>query len=132
MLPSSIKTFWSLTHALSTLRNVLLARAIASFTAASNPSEEVALISVTVATLMVGELLLPACASCLLFPTHRGAKLHRLARLMPRHGLDKPSSVCKLLVWQHPKKSLHYRIHITTSSEGEALTASLWACGVRK
>jgi hypothetical protein len=37
-------------RALSTFRNVLLARAMPSLTAASHPSEEVALISVTVAT----------------------------------------------------------------------------------
>jgi len=52
MLPSPIKTFWSLTHAFSTLRNILSARAMPSLTAASNPSGEVALISVTVATLV--------------------------------------------------------------------------------
>src|SRR5215216_4991479 len=33
-------------------------------------------------------------------------------------GLDKRSSMCKLLVWQHPKKSLHSRTHTTSSNEG--------------
>ena len=41
----------SLTHAACTLRRVLLARSMPSLMAASNPSGEVALISVTVATL---------------------------------------------------------------------------------
>src|SRR5215213_37308 len=52
MLPSSIRTFWSLTHAPSTPLSVLVARATASFTASSKLVSEVALNSVTLATLI--------------------------------------------------------------------------------
>src|SRR3712207_3880616 len=52
MLPFSIMTFMSLTQAPCTPRKVLLARATASFMAASKLSEEMALNSVTVATVM--------------------------------------------------------------------------------
>src|SRR5687767_8319601 len=52
MLPSSIRTFWSLTHAPSTPLSVLVARATASLMASSKPVSEVALNSVTRATLI--------------------------------------------------------------------------------
>src|SRR5215210_2813033 len=52
MLPSSIRTFWSLTHAPSTPLSVLVARATASFMASSKLVSEVALNSVTRATLI--------------------------------------------------------------------------------
>src|SRR5919112_3637826 len=52
MLPSSIRTFWSLTHAPSTPLSVLVARATASLTASSKLVSEVALNSVTLATLI--------------------------------------------------------------------------------
>src|SRR4028118_1602314 len=50
MLLFSITTFWSLTHALSTLRRVLVARLTAILTASSKLWSEIALISVTRAT----------------------------------------------------------------------------------
>ena len=46
-----MRTFMFLTHAACALRRVLLARSMPFLMAASNPSVEVALISVTVATL---------------------------------------------------------------------------------
>src|SRR3954452_21656004 len=52
MLPSSINTFWSFTHAPSTPLSVLVARATASLTASSKLVSEVALSSVTLATLI--------------------------------------------------------------------------------
>src|SRR5829696_3750425 len=52
MLPSSIMTFWSLTQAPSTFLRVLVARAMPCWTASSKPFSEIALISVTVATLI--------------------------------------------------------------------------------
>src|SRR5215212_7861882 len=52
MLPSSIRTFWSLTHAPSTPLSVLVARATASFMASSKLVWDVALNSVTRATLI--------------------------------------------------------------------------------
>src|SRR3954452_1937361 len=52
MFPSSIRTFWSFTHAPSTPLSVLVARATASFTASSKLVSEVALSSVTLATLI--------------------------------------------------------------------------------
>src|SRR5215207_3149 len=48
-----MRTFMSLTQALSTLRRVLLALSMPSRMAASKPSEEAALISVTLATATV-------------------------------------------------------------------------------
>src|SRR5919112_2737552 len=53
MEPSWIMTFMSLTQAPSMFLKVLLARAMACWTASSKPCSEIALISVTVATLMV-------------------------------------------------------------------------------
>src|SRR5918993_5171743 len=53
MEPSSIMTFMSLTQAPSMFLKVLLARAMACWTASSKPFSEIALISVTVATVMV-------------------------------------------------------------------------------
>src|SRR5919112_3109947 len=53
MEPSWIMTFMSLTQAPSMFLKVLLARAIACWTASSKPFSEIALISVTVATLKV-------------------------------------------------------------------------------
>src|SRR5215211_1929087 len=53
MLPSSIMTFWSLTHAPSTPLSVLVARATAWLMASSKPVSDVALNSVTRATLIV-------------------------------------------------------------------------------
>src|SRR5918998_600306 len=53
MFPSWIMTFMSLTQAPSMFLKVLLARAMACWTASSKPCSEIALISVTVATLMV-------------------------------------------------------------------------------
>src|SRR4028119_2079041 len=50
MLLFSITTFWSLTQALSTLRRVLVARLTAILTASSKLWSEIALISVTRAT----------------------------------------------------------------------------------
>src|SRR5918998_6378786 len=50
MLLFSISTFWSLTQALSTLRRVLVARLMAILTASSKLWSEIALISVTRAT----------------------------------------------------------------------------------
>src|SRR5215203_4862714 len=52
MLPSSIKTFWSLTQQPSTPLSVLVARATASLIASSKLVSEVALNSVTRATLI--------------------------------------------------------------------------------
>src|SRR5215208_6921185 len=52
MVPSSIMTFWSLTQAPSTFLRVLVARAMPCWTASSKPFSEIALISVTVATLI--------------------------------------------------------------------------------
>src|SRR3954454_23110119 len=52
MLPSSIRTFWSLTHAPCTPLSVLVARATASLMASSKLVCEVALNSVTLATLI--------------------------------------------------------------------------------
>src|SRR5215204_3684749 len=52
MFPSSIMTFWSLTQAPSTFLKVLVARAMPCWTASSKPFSEIALISVTVATLI--------------------------------------------------------------------------------
>src|ERR671912_1845031 len=52
MLPFSINTFWSLTHALSTLRKVCVARLTAMLTASSMLWSETALISVTRATVI--------------------------------------------------------------------------------
>src|SRR5919107_3744577 len=53
MLPFSIMTFWSLTHAPSTPLSVLVARATAWLMASSKPVSDVALNSVTRATLIV-------------------------------------------------------------------------------
>src|SRR5215204_2419568 len=52
MLPFSINTFWSLTQALSTFRKVWVARWTAMLTASSKLSSDVALISVTRATVI--------------------------------------------------------------------------------
>src|SRR5829696_7355803 len=52
MLPSSIRTFWSLTHAPSTPLRVWVARVTASLTASSKLVSDVALNSVTRATLI--------------------------------------------------------------------------------
>src|SRR5215217_7087665 len=52
MLPSSIMTFISLTQAPSTFLRVLVARAMPCWMASSKPFSEIALISVTVATLI--------------------------------------------------------------------------------
>src|SRR5215204_1749008 len=52
MLPSSIMTFLSLTQAPSTFLRVLVARAMPCWIASSKPFSEIALISVTVATLI--------------------------------------------------------------------------------
>src|SRR5215204_833039 len=52
MLPSSIMTFLSLTQAPSTFLKVLVARAMPCWIASSKPFSEIALISVTVATLI--------------------------------------------------------------------------------
>src|SRR5215208_8219611 len=52
MLPSSIRTFWSLTQQPSTPLSVLVARATASLIASSKLVSEVALNSVTRATLI--------------------------------------------------------------------------------
>src|SRR5918994_8014308 len=52
MLPSSIMTFLSLIQAPSTFLRVLVARAMPCWTASSKPFSEIALISVTVATLI--------------------------------------------------------------------------------
>src|SRR5215218_6694112 len=55
MVPSSIMTFWSLTQAPSTFLRVLVARAMPCWTASSKLVSEIALISVTVATLILLE-----------------------------------------------------------------------------
>jgi hypothetical protein len=48
-------------------------------------------------------------------------------------SLDKRSEMCKLLVWQDPKKSLHSRIHTTSSNEGGRPRGTfVWVRGVRK
>src|SRR5215204_3117870 len=60
MLPSSIRTFLSLTHAPSTPLSVLVARATASFMASSKLVSEVALNSVTRATLIASASLAPS------------------------------------------------------------------------
>src|SRR5919202_5869339 len=52
MLPFSINTFWSLTQALSTFLRVLVARVTPTLTASSKLFGEVALSSVTRATVM--------------------------------------------------------------------------------
>src|SRR5215210_4729923 len=52
MLPFSIMTFWSLTQALSTFRRVLVARLTAMLAASSKLCSEVALNSVTRATVI--------------------------------------------------------------------------------
>ena len=68
MLPSSIGTFWSLTYAPSMPLSVLVARATASLTASSKLISEVALSSVTRATLI--RISVPpyglVCLTCLL------------------------------------------------------------------
>jgi hypothetical protein len=49
------------------------------------------------------------------------------------NDLDKRSKMCKLPVWQDPKKSLHFRTHTTSSNEGwRPRGAFLWVCGVLK
>src|SRR4051812_5841304 len=58
MLPFSIMTFWSLTQALSTLRRVLVARSTAKLTASSKLCSEVALNSVTRATVILPSFVL--------------------------------------------------------------------------
>jgi hypothetical protein len=58
MVPLSISTFWSLTYALSTLRRVLVARFTARLTASSKLWSDVALISVTRATVIKPSLFL--------------------------------------------------------------------------
>src|SRR5215210_8903153 len=52
MLPFSIMTFWSLTQALSTFRRVLVARSTPMLTASSKLWSDVALNSVTLATVI--------------------------------------------------------------------------------
>jgi collagenase-like PrtC family protease len=48
-------------------------------------------------------------------------------------SLDKRSEMCKLLVWQDPKKSLHSRIHTTSSNEVRRSRGTFpWVRGVRK
>src|SRR5215211_1966167 len=53
MLPSSIMTFWSLIQAPSTFLKVLVALSMPCRMASSKPSSETALISVTLATLIL-------------------------------------------------------------------------------
>jgi hypothetical protein len=51
----------------------------------------------------------------------------------PSSVLDKRSQMCKLLVWQHPIKSLHSRTHTTSSNEGRRPHGTfLWVRGVRR
>src|ERR671916_2234798 len=138
MDPSSIRTFMSLTHAPSMLRRVLFARSRPSLIAASNPLGEVALISVTVATLIT-YLLVPTCTVTRLLntPAHRPAKHPRApepAALRPHHetarlAIDKRRYMCKLRVRQKSIKSLHYRIH-TTSSQRRAMPARRASAGL--
>src|SRR5215211_8500701 len=66
MLPFSIMTFMSLTHAPSTPLSVLVARATAWLIASSKPASEMALSSVTLAMLIRLCLLIPSLAS---YPT---------------------------------------------------------------
>src|SRR5918992_3284457 len=100
MLPSSIMTFISLTQAPSTFLRVLVARAMPCWTASSKPCSEIALISVTVATL-ISSLELPlfrmlAHYYCLHFAYHlkgeakhigdRPLNTHRKRPIAPPHS----------------------------------------------
>ena len=74
-----------------------------------------------------------ACASGLWWRNAKTTKLTPLARATEGSTLDKRSGMCKLLVWQDLKKSLHYRTHTTLRNEGRRPRgAFLWVRGVRK
>jgi len=58
---------------------------------------------------------------------------NRQAYTRSLRDLDKPSEMCILLVWQDLKKSLHFRIHTTSSNEGRCPPGTfLWVRDVRK
>ena len=58
------------------------------------------------------------CAGGCWWRTATTIELTPVARATEGSALDKRSEMCKLLVWQHPKKSLHSRTHTTSSNEG--------------
>src|ERR671911_721908 len=98
MLPSSIMTFWSLTQAPSTFLRVLVARAMPCWMASSKPSLKIALISVTVATLIFVEspLFRMLANYCLHFAYHlEGVAKHIswVAEIRHRHSS-----------WPHPDR----------------------------
>jgi hypothetical protein len=73
-----------------------------------------------------------ACAGCW-WRIATTIKLTPLARATEGSSLDKRSEMCKLLVWQDPKKSLHSRIHTTSSNEVRRSRGTFpWVRGVRK
>ena len=74
MLPSSIRTFWSFTHAPSTPLSVLVARATAWFMASSKPVSEVALNSVTGQHSYVSLSPLPSLPPSYLWPNRANIK----------------------------------------------------------